>query len=505
MKTAIYLRKSRADEEKEKYLGQGETLSIHRKELLSVAKIKNLQIVKIYEELETGESLLRRPAMLELLKEVEDNKYDAVLCMDQQRLGRGDLEEQGIILKAFKNSNTKIITPDKVYDLNNEFDEEYSEFEAFMGRKEYKMINKRLQRGVIHSVKEGNYNAPFPPYGYDIVQDRNSRSLVPNEQAETIKMIFNWYANERVGGQIIADRLNKMGIKTNRDNKWGSQAIASIIKNPVYIGKITWRKVSAHFTANKKKATRKRPEAEWIIVDGKHEPIIDIDTYKIANDFLKTHIKSPIKPQKSLNNALAGLITCGVCGYAMVYRPYTTTPYPYIMCRHRCGNKSSKYDLIEVAILDELKKILERYKIDAKQGQIPRSSLVSDGLLSNLSTLEKEIVELRKQKDSLHDLLERGIYTTEVFIERSKVIAEKLECAEEAIIATKKQLDVESKKQDTAINIIPRLENVLSTYKELPTPDKKNMALKSIIEGVIYIKSKNQKNDDFQIRINTRF
>ena len=52
--------------------------------------------------------------------------------MEIDRLGRGDMEDQGLILKTFKNANTLIVTPRKIYDLNDEFDEEYTEFEAFM-------------------------------------------------------------------------------------------------------------------------------------------------------------------------------------------------------------------------------------------------------------------------------------------------------------------------------------------------------------------------------------
>lgn len=132
----IYLRKSRADEELEKSIGEHETLSKHKKALLKFAKDKNLNIVEIKEEIVSGESLFFRPKMLELLKEVEDKTYTGVLVMDMQRLGRGDMKEQGVILETFKNSNTKIITPVKTYDLNNDFDEDFSEFEAFMSRKE---------------------------------------------------------------------------------------------------------------------------------------------------------------------------------------------------------------------------------------------------------------------------------------------------------------------------------------------------------------------------------
>ena len=64
MKTAIYLRKSRADEEAERK-GEYETLSRHRSTLLKVAKDKNLDIVEIKEELVSGESISYRPKMLE--------------------------------------------------------------------------------------------------------------------------------------------------------------------------------------------------------------------------------------------------------------------------------------------------------------------------------------------------------------------------------------------------------------------------------------------------------
>ena len=54
--------------------------------------------------------------MIELLSEVEKGMYDAVLVMDIDRLGRGNMQDQGLILSTFKKSNTKIITPRKVYD-----------------------------------------------------------------------------------------------------------------------------------------------------------------------------------------------------------------------------------------------------------------------------------------------------------------------------------------------------------------------------------------------------
>lgn len=504
MNAAIYLRKSRADEDKEKYLGQGETLSIHRKELLSLAKIKKINVIQIYEELVSGDSLLHRPAMIDLLKSVEECVYDAVLVMDLQRLGRGDLEEQGMILKAFKKSNTKIITPDKVYDLNNEYDEEYSEFEAFMGRKEYKMINKRLQRGVIHSVNEGNYIGTYAPYGYDIVQDKFSRTLSPNqEQSRIVKMMFNWYAYEKVGGQIIADRLNDMGIKTNRDNKWTAWAVAFIIKNMVYIGKITWRKAYGYYSSNKKKANKTRPKDEWLIVDGKHEPIIETEVFELANKYMKNRIKSPVKPKTTLNNSLAGLVVCGVCGGKMSYRPYPNVE-PHLICKNKCGNKSAKFKYIEAAILEELSKIYNDYNIETKPIKKHESDLI-ETLKSSISSIEKELIELYKQKDNLHDLLERNIYSTDIFIERSKIISEKITTTMSNLNSTNEQLENEIIKQNVQTDIAPKIKKVIDAYTDAATADEKNLLLKTIIDSVIYLKRRNQRENNFKISINTRF
>src|SRR5690606_16333999 len=151
-------------------------------------------------------------------------------CMDLDRLGRGNMREQGIILDTFKQSKTKIITPRKVYDLGNEFDEEYSEFEAFMARKELKIINRRLQSGRVRSVKDGNYIGTRPPYGYQIKKDQNGRYLVPDpDQAPAVKLIFDWYTKKRIGSTKIANRLNDLGYKTYTGKIWDTESVRAIL------------------------------------------------------------------------------------------------------------------------------------------------------------------------------------------------------------------------------------------------------------------------------------
>ena len=165
----IYLRKSRADREAEAR-GEGETLARHERILLDLARSRNYNVGAIYREIVSGETISARPVMQQLLREVEAGSWDGVLVVEVERLARGDTIDQGVVSRAFQFSDTKIITPTKTYDPDNEFDEEYFEFGLFMSRREYKTIKRRLNAGRIASVKEGKYCGSKPPYGYERVK-----------------------------------------------------------------------------------------------------------------------------------------------------------------------------------------------------------------------------------------------------------------------------------------------------------------------------------------------
>ncbi|MCL1904457.1 MAG: recombinase family protein, partial [Oscillospiraceae bacterium] len=147
----MYLRKSRADAEAEQR-GEGETLARHEKTLFELARRHKLNVCQVYREIVSGETIAARPVMQQLLSEISEGMWTGVLVMEVERLARGDTIDQGMVMQAFKYSETRIITPMKTYDPNNEFDEEYFEFGLFMSRREYKTINRRLQQGRITSV-----------------------------------------------------------------------------------------------------------------------------------------------------------------------------------------------------------------------------------------------------------------------------------------------------------------------------------------------------------------
>ncbi len=498
--TCIYLRKSRSDEEAEKK-GDKETLLKHKKALLKYAQENSLNILKIREEIVSGESLMHRPQMLELLKDVESNLYDSVLCMDIDRLGRGNMKEQGLILETFKNSNTKIITPRKIYDLADEFDEEYSEFEAFMARKELKIINRRLQNGRIRSVEDGNYLGTLPPYGYEICYKDNYRTLTPHpEQSVVVKIIFDLYTNDHLGCKKIADKLNDMNYKSYTGSNWSSPSVLSIIKNNVYTGRIQWKK-----TINKKsneigknKETKIRPKKEWIDVEGKHKAIISSKTYEKAQKILLSRSHTPFNPKTKISNPLAGVVKCFYCNSSMVLRPYKNRD-SQIMCPKNCSNKSSKLLYIENKLILSLRYWLKKYQFDLNM--YCNNDKNKDTLLYKnvLYGLKKELSNLNVQKNNLHDLLERNIYDESTYISRLNSITKKTKDIQISIDETNNKLIDECNKFD--VSCVPKFSHLLDIYESSNNNALKNRLLKSILNNVIYKKEKHKRNDEFTLII----
>ncbi len=237
MAYCIYLRKSRADIEAEAR-GEGETFARHIKALNSLAERLSLDLFGTpYKEIVSGETISARPEMQRLLYDVERGLWDGVLVMEVERLARGDTEDQGKVAKTFKYSSTKIITPMKIYDPNNDADEEYFEFGLFMSRREYKTIKRRLQDGRVTSVTEGKWIYSDPPYGYKKVKIVNDKgyTLEPNpDEVDVVILIFRLYVESNMGSHRIAKRLTELGYKPRFSDDWSPASIRDILSNCVY-------------------------------------------------------------------------------------------------------------------------------------------------------------------------------------------------------------------------------------------------------------------------------
>lgn len=319
-----YLRKSRADMELEK-LKKFDTLKQHEKFLKDRAKQLGIKIRHIYREVVSGESIQERPEIQKVLKDIETGTVDGILVVEVERLTRGDSKDQGTISQAFKYSNTLIITLNKIYDPNSDDDEEYFEFGLFMSRREYKAINRRMQRQRLANVLAGKYCASEPPFGYKKVRIKYDKgyTLEPiPEEAEVVKEMFQKRA-DGMGFDIICNWLNTLDFKPRTSDVWTPSTIKGMLSNPVYLGKIRWNSNKQHKSLVNGQIVKKRTRGtkdEIILVEGLHPAIIEENLFNIVQGIQPKQVST--KHGTELQNPLATLIRCADCGRSMQRRPY---------------------------------------------------------------------------------------------------------------------------------------------------------------------------------------
>lgn len=477
LEVAIYLRKSRSDmEEEKKALARGEvydTLQRHRKELLAFARKNKLKIIHIYEEVVSGDSIEARPKIQELLKNVEQGKYQGVLVMAYDRLGRGDKTDQGTIEKTFKESDTLILTPKHTIDLNDEQGEMQADFEGFLSRMEYRKIKSRLRDGLNGAVLEGKNMGTTPPFGY--TKDKEHILQVIPDEAKIVKMIFD-KAVEGYGSHTICTHLHNLGIRTRNDNVFIPKAIRDIIRNPKYKGDQFYGRKSKH----------------PIYVEDCHTPIVDKETWKIAND--RINQRAPVdNADAPLQNPLASILICSNCENTMrrVKSHAKGNIYTYYYCKTSwCDMKGTKSEKVIDALINELETLLHSIDVESKD------ITVSDDLElleKRLRTLQDELEGLEEKRETIHELLESKTYSQDVFLNRMNKTHE----LEKTILAdienVNKQIQAEQSRNDNAKKIAPAITNALSILQDC-TPEQQNRLFKSFIEQIVYTKKSKDDN-----------
>lgn len=504
MSYCIYLRKSRKDIEAELH-GEGETLARHEKILTELACKMKLDVSKIYREVVSGETIAARPLMQQLLSEVLEGKWDGVLVMEVERLARGDTMDQGQVAKSFKLNGTKIITPVKTYDPNNEFDEEYFEFGLFMSRREYKTIKRRLVRGRVSAVKEGKFVSSQAPYGYQKVKIKNDKGYtleIVEDEAKVVQQVFDYYTNGeineigkyiRLGLPSIAQRLDSMHIKPKNSEYWSKATLRNMLTNPLYMGKIRYgydneQKIYSNGVM-KKKRTRNN---DYLLCDALHAPIIKEEQFELAQKLLHKNRKCTVI-STDLRNPLTGIVYCKKCGSLMTrLAENSRNQYATIKCPNRyCDNISAPLYLVERELINHLQLWLQDYRFKWGKNETSESIETNqkiDLLSVAIKQSSNQLETLNSQYNKTFDLLEQGIYSTEIFMQRNYAIKTQIEETELNISNLTKQLNDENKRLNARTLIIPRIESMIDVYFELDV-NEKNDFLKSIIDRVDYIKT----------------
>ena len=488
---ALYLRKSRTDLELEA-MGEGETLQRHHDMLMNLASKHEIHPdhIVVYKELVSGDSISERPQMQRLLTDVYNKKYKAVLVVEVERLARGNTKDQGEVADAFAYSGTHIITPAKIYDPNNEFDQEYFEFGLFMSRREYKTIKRRLEAGKLQSVMEGNYILSHKTFGYDIVREsKKSRYLVENpEQSKYVRMIFDWWTEEGRATDWIARQLTMMGVTPMKKGKeWNRMTVRDMLSNVIYIGKITWNKKKTVKKFDPETGTTKKvrvdsaPE-DVIIVNGKHKGIISEEQFAKAQARFGT--KAPVKTDFSLNNPLAGMLRCKDCGKTFHWQSYQDNRTTRLNHKrsYTCSKKSLPAQVVMDTLVEALNQVIADLEIMMESGH-DNTELIRHQEM--LSAMEKELATQEKKKRKLFDSWEAedGTYTKEEFIERKQMYTATIEALKAKIKEAKESAPEPVDYAEQIINIRRLIDCVKDPDLDAQA---KNDFLKQFIERIDY-------------------
>lgn len=487
----IYLRKSRADQEAE-LRGEGETLARHRDTLLRLAKQRGYTIGAVYEEVVSGDTIASRPKMQQLLTEVEAGAWEGVICMEVERLARGDSIDQGIVARAFKYTDTLIITPVKTYDPSNEYDEEYFEFGLFMSRREYKTIRRRLNAGVQAARREGKFTGGAAPYGYQKQKLKGEKggTLVPNPTtAPYVQEIFRWFTEDGMNMYQIAAQLNALQVPRPSGGLWYHKTVSLLLRNPHYAGYTTSsrRPVKTVIEDGEVKKIRplvKAPE----LFEGRHEPLVSRDQWHKAQGMLQLHAAPPVPRGKGQTNAFTGLLYCAECNSKMQRNCFGTQKRsPILFCMTKgCSTISNDYSQIEGMVLDSLRNWLTEYSVLSAEPSAP----ALDHHHKALKQIAADLKMLDTREAKAFELVETGVYSPALYLDRKAAIDAERVALEGKQRAVTKEISVLQDEQRLRREFLPRVRHVLDAYGEAENAHEQNLLLKSVIVKIVYKKTR---------------
>lgn len=337
-----------------------------------------------YMEIGSGESLKDRPEITRLLKDIENPEVKAIIVVDVQRLSRGDLEDAGKLIRLLRYTNTFVITPMKIYDLRDGYDRDAFERELKRGNEYLEYFKKIQARGRLASVKAGNYVGSVAPYGYDRVErydevlKKNYFTLVERkDQADVVRMIFNWYCNDDIGVTTICRRLEGLGVKTKTGcSTWKPSIIFGILENVHYIGCVRWNWRKTIKVIENQEIKKLRPKAkvdEYLVFEGKHDGIISEELFYKARMIKGKRHRT--KQNLSLKNPFSGIMFCTKCGSKIGYNTYNRNGVefapPKLVCNNQVHCKTGSVDYNEVLdyICKVLRDCIEDFKVRIENDQ----------------------------------------------------------------------------------------------------------------------------------------
>ncbi len=477
----LYLRKSRQDDPNETV---EEVLAKHETQLQEWAERElghRIAQEDVYREIVSGESIQAREEIKKVLARLEDPAVAGVIVMEPSRLSRGDLRDCSEIIDKFRFSRSLVATPYMTYDLENKMERKFFKDELLRGNDFLEYTKEILWRGRVAAVKRGCYIGNYAPYGFRKIKIEKDHTLeIIEDQAAVVQLVYDMYVNDGATPYQIACRLNELGAKPARCDKWKKDSIRVILRNPHYAGYVAFNRIKRTPVLENGDVVYKRlaqAEEDQIIAEGKHAAIIDRALWQQAQDLIARNPR--INQNTGLTNPLAGLLFCKKCGHAMRLHPYK-----HAEDRYTCKERPPCFKSVKAgALLDALVVSLEEAELPALELKVKNGDGDAHKIQHRLLVkLEKQMEEYRAQEERQYDLLETNPnYPQDVFDRRNKALRAKMEECQAAIYKAKSALP---QSVDYAERVVALKAAIDILRNDAATIEEKNKVVKAIVERV---------------------
>ena len=351
--TALYCRLSQED------MLSGESMSIQNQKIMLKKYADEHRLFNTRFFVDDGVSgvSFEREGLQEMLREVEAGRVSTVITKDLSRLGRNYLKTGELIEITFPEYGVRYIAISDNVDTareDNEFTPLRNWFNEFYARD----TSKKIRAVKKSQAERGERVNGSIPYGY-IADPEDKNHLLPDpETAYVVRHIFSMYVQGR-GVYEIQDWLKANEILTiselrfRRTGKfahlrprpdcvynWPDKTIYDILARREYLGHtVTGKSYRVSYKCKKKRSS---PEEQRHFFPNTHEPLIDEETFALAQKRLSTRHR-PTKNEGI--DLFSGLLYCADCGHKLTFQAKAGSPeskHAYFCGRYRNRQRLSE-------------------------------------------------------------------------------------------------------------------------------------------------------------------
>lgn len=376
MKAAIYARYSTEHQNEN-------SIETQVAECTKYAQERGMVITGIYTDEAKSGMKMQRSGLLEMLTDIENKNFDAVLIYDQSRLSR-DVVDWFTLRKSLEVYHIdlySVANREKFGDMLDPTNFMVEGVQAIFNQLHVLTTRKKVIDGMRNIALKGGFTGGTPCLGYKVV---NKRLEIDEEEAETVRLIFSMCASGHSYVEIM-NELNLLGKKTKAGQPFGKNSLNAILNNEKYIGNLIYGRVKKE--ANGKRNTHKSSE-DLIRVEGAVPAIISKEVWEDVKKVMVTRKKrtayNAIQPY-----LLTGKIFCGECGNKMTGE--RRNKYSYYACYgnrrlHNCTKTAVNKDKIESQVMSQIHSFFLENDFD----------LICKNLSSSLEQINSSIPNLKK-------------------------------------------------------------------------------------------------------------